>query len=180
MPPVKVNKPNTLRRRVSTFTPGKTMTEQAHGNACNINTIVNRYKAGQPLPERDGQPNFGDFSQVVDYHEAVTQVDEAETAFMALPASLRKHFNNDPGQLLQFISDPNNRDEAIRLGLLKRPEPETVPQTLITALDEAVKAPTVPVEDESPKKPPTRGQRRRRLKQRLRASEKALERAKSE
>lgn len=39
---------------------------------------------------------------------------------MSLPAELRKRFRNDPGMLLAFLEDPQNRAEAESLGLVDR------------------------------------------------------------
>lgn len=63
--------------------------------------------------------NYGDFSGVGSYHESLNRVIEAQEQFMALPSNIRSRFNNDPGQLLDFLDDGRNRDEAIKLGLLK-------------------------------------------------------------
>ena len=41
---------------------------------------------------------------------------------MALDANVRKRFHNDPAELIDFVSDEKNRDEAVRLGLLQIPE----------------------------------------------------------
>ena len=45
----------------------------------------------------------------------------ADDAFMALPAAVRERFNNDPAELVDFVSDVNNRSEAIDLGLIPPP-----------------------------------------------------------
>jgi hypothetical protein len=37
---------------------------------------------------------------------------------MALPADLRARFSNNPEELINFLDNPENKDEAIRLGLL--------------------------------------------------------------
>lgn len=38
--------------------------------------------------------------------------------FMGLPAKLRRRFHNSPSELWNFVTDPENAEEAIRLGLL--------------------------------------------------------------
>ena len=45
----------------------------------------------------------------------------ADDAFMALPANIRERFNNDPAELVDFVSDDRNRSEAIDLGLVPPP-----------------------------------------------------------
>ena len=41
---------------------------------------------------------------------------------MLLPAQMRSRFNNDPAELLKFIKDPANLDEAVKLGILVKKE----------------------------------------------------------
>lgn len=60
---------------------------------------------------------FGDFSEELDFHTAQNMVIAAQEAFMTIPAEIRSRFNNDPGQLMTWLNDKNNIDEAIRLGL---------------------------------------------------------------
>jgi hypothetical protein len=52
--------------------------------------------------------------------------------FMSLPAKIRSRFQNDPGAFLDFVQNPENRDEMIELGLAKAQprapvEPEAEP-----------------------------------------------------
>jgi phage internal scaffolding protein len=42
----------------------------------------------------------------------------AQNAFKTLPASIRKEFNNDPSQVIDFLNNPANKDKAIELGLI--------------------------------------------------------------
>ena len=37
---------------------------------------------------------------------------------MALPSDVRSRFGNNPAELLDFLNDNSNYDEAIRLGLI--------------------------------------------------------------
>lgn len=110
------------RRRVQIFTEGGSLTEQAHREECNINTIMQRYRRTGVLPQNPHLPVYGDFSQLGDYHACVTAVAMAQEGFMSLPSHLRKAFDNDPGKLLAFLDDPENREEAIELGLIA-PDP---------------------------------------------------------
>lgn len=103
---------------IGDFKPTKT--QQHCKNEVDINTIVNRHlKTGSPLPVMNGQLQYGDFSDVKDYQSAQNAVIEAENLFMELPAELRKRFHHSAGEFLEFCSDENNRDEAIRLGLVE-------------------------------------------------------------
>ena len=54
----------------------------------------------------------------LDLKHALEIVQQAEEAFMALPAKVRSHFDNDPVKLQQAIQDPTRRSEIASLGLL--------------------------------------------------------------
>lgn len=89
---------------------------QASKDECDINTIINKYlRTGEPPGQRTGV--YMDAAQFGDLHTAMNTVIEAENMFMALPADIRKHFDNDPVKLVEFCSDPSNLTEAVRLGL---------------------------------------------------------------
>ena len=42
----------------------------------------------------------------------------ADENFMRLDARVRSRFNNSPQKFLEFFADPENREEAVRLGLV--------------------------------------------------------------
>lgn len=108
------------RLRVSVQTEGPSKTEGHHSEECNINSIISRYHRTGVLDESNRLPNYGDFTNVGDYHTALSAVQEAQQNFMTLPSGMRQHFNNDPGQLLNFLENPENREEAERLGLIAK------------------------------------------------------------
>jgi len=66
-------------------------------------------------------PEYGDFTGISDYHTALNAVVAAQDSFNSLPASVRSRFENDPGRLIDFLSDPSNSDEAVALGLVSKP-----------------------------------------------------------
>lgn len=107
----------------------KTMTQQQFEPETNINNIMKRFKATGELPIRSDKPIFGDFSGVVDYQTALNNVLEAQENFNALPAAVKKKFENDPETLEAFMKDPKNKEECIALGLLK-PDPVKQPDKL--------------------------------------------------
>lgn len=83
-----------------------------------INTIVKRFGLTGELPNNVRMPQYGDFTAATDYHTAMNAVIAANTSFAAMPADIRARFNNDPGAFVDFCADENNRDEAIKLGLV--------------------------------------------------------------
>jgi len=101
---------------------GPTLTQQSAKDECDINLIVDRAKRGADLSQLSRGPGFyGDFTGLPSYREALLMINAARDAFMALDASVRKRFSNDPAVLLDFLSDDRNREEAVRLGLVNAP-----------------------------------------------------------
>lgn len=103
------------------------MTEQSHKDECDINTIVNNYlrygdwgASGRPV-----QPMFGDFTEVTDFRECCDMIAYANEQFNQLPSTVRARFQNNPANLIDFINNAANRDEAIQLGFI--PAPAAVP-----------------------------------------------------
>lgn len=97
------------------------MARQAHKDECDINFIVGRYLAGGLLPQARGA-FFGDVSEVPpDFREALEVVERSRDAFAELPSKVRARFGNDPAEVLDFLRDPANREEAIELGLIEKP-----------------------------------------------------------
>lgn len=108
-----------------TFPPGSGRTRQEFKAEADINVIMKRYAATGVLEYLNKkQPQYADVTGR-DYQTAMDLVANARTAFEELPSALRARFANDPGQLLDFIADPENYDEAAELGLL---QPEKVAQ----------------------------------------------------
>lgn len=89
-----------------------------------INVIIGRFVRGGGISYVNKvAPMFADVSNVGDYASCLRMVMEAEEAFMMLPANLRARFGNDPAQVLAFLRDERNRDEAVALGLVVPPAP---------------------------------------------------------
>lgn len=114
------------------------MTQQHHTEDADLNVIAKRYGLTDgAIPPQAMDPRFfGDFTSVVHLQDALNQTRQATDAFNALPAHIRKRFNNSPIDLWEFVNDDANLDEAMKLGLLhpeyKKPEP---PVTVTPAQD---------------------------------------------
>lgn len=100
------------------------LTQQQFKKESDINEIVRRFGLTGELPEPWAAPQYGDFTQVTDFHTAQNMVLEAQQEFERLPAELRERFGHDPQALLSFLDDAGNRDEAIALGLIAKPKEE--------------------------------------------------------
>lgn len=106
------------RRRIQTDCSGPTLTKQAFKDECDINKIMSKYQKNGQLPDMiKTNPKFGDFSNPNSYQDSLNLVIHAQEQFASLSAAVRKRFNNDPAQFLEFTADPNNLPEMVKLGL---------------------------------------------------------------
>lgn len=94
------------------------LAQQHFKDECDINNILRQFNVTGLLPESPLSPRYGDFTGVVDYQSALNAVIAAEDGFMALPAEIRARFENDPENLINFLDNESNKDEAIKLGLI--------------------------------------------------------------
>ncbi len=125
-----------LSRPVVDCSGDKIRTKQSFKKECDINNIMSRFvKTGNISPEAlsKRQATFADVSEIGDFQECQNQIQDAHKAFMTLPPDLRARFENEPAQLLDFMKDENNREEAIELGIITKatettPEPTPEPK----------------------------------------------------
>lgn len=92
---------------------------QAAAEEADINTIVRRFGLTGQLPDQVAMPRSGDFTSIPDFHTAMNLVRQAQEEFVRVPAEIRARFNNDPQRFMQFFEDEANRDEAVKLGLVR-------------------------------------------------------------
>lgn len=119
----KINK----RRRVSIRFDDESLTKQEMKEEQDINFIVKKYQQTGEFPEQK-QGYYADTTKIPDYREALEIVNKAQDAFESLPAKVRAEFMNDPGTMIKFIDDPNNRARAVELGLLTGDTVKTEPK----------------------------------------------------
>nr|QJB18865.1 MAG: internal scaffolding protein [Microvirus sp.] len=103
------------------------LTQQQFKEEADINTIVNRFLKTGVLPTPTTFPQYVDFEGVFDYQSAMNLVRAADESFMRMDAKVRARFNNSPQEFLEFFANPENVDEAMRLGLAI-PQPSAVTQ----------------------------------------------------
>ena len=110
------------------------MTQQQFKDEADINEITRRFGLGAEMPQGIRMPTYGDFTGLESYHDACNAIAMAGEAFDALPAEVRLRFRNDPGELVSFLSDDANRDEAVKLGLRNAaPLPDVAPVATVAA-----------------------------------------------
>lgn len=106
-----------LARSSAFFVEGPSRAIQSSKEESDINTIVKRFGLTGQVPSNIQTPLNVDFDSVFDYQSAMNLIIEADKAFAAMPADVRKRFGNDAADFVDFVSDSKNQDEARRLGL---------------------------------------------------------------
>lgn len=111
------------KEKVKADCSGESVVQQHMKDQCDINLIMKRWQktgvldhvkaSGGRFIDCDGQT----------FVDACNLVIEAENRFMELPARVRKRFNNDPAQFIEFMDSPSPDDmqEAYELGLVEEP-----------------------------------------------------------
>lgn len=114
------------RRHTHAKPTGNSKVQQspAAGNA-RVSDIVGRHTPGQYIgdPRATRMPRFLDMPSET-LHEVLMKADAARLAFSSLPARLKGKFSNNPVLMLQWLEQPENRKEALRLGLILPTEEE--------------------------------------------------------
>lgn len=101
------------------YSATESRTKQSFKDECDVNNIMAKYKKTGILPQViKKNPEYGDFSNPVDFLESMDTVAKAQQQFEGLPAQMRERFENDPYKFLEFCSKKENREEMASLGLL--------------------------------------------------------------
>lgn len=106
----------------------KVLTKQSFARETDINEIMKKYtKTGllDPSQLATRQAQFADVSEIGDFQQCQEIVQNAQKAFMTLPAELRSRFDNEPAKLLDFCANDENKEEAIKLGIISKPSKTT-------------------------------------------------------
>lgn len=108
---------------VKTIHTGVSITRASFRDECNINSIMAKALKGGHVPINPKSALFGDVSNMGTYHEMNMRLQEIQDEFNRnVPAEIRLKFGNDSGRFADWLQNPENKDEAIRLGLLEDPE----------------------------------------------------------
>lgn len=122
-------------KRVATTPQGNTRTQQHLKEQCDVNNIISKYKKTGSVTHVRNSLNgvYADLTQLPDLRQAQEVVIAAQQAFESVPASIRQRFGHDPQQFIDFLADPNNNAEAIKLGL-KTTKETPKPDPILTEL----------------------------------------------
>lgn len=120
----------------ATINEEESMTQQSDKNETDINILMQRFGATGQLPTVTDPAKFGDFTEAPDFRTAQDMLMRAREAFAAVPAKIRKQFDNDPAKFHEFVTNPDNLEEMQNLGLANKPKkvptpPEPFARTVI-------------------------------------------------
>ena len=113
------------------------LTQQQFKEESDINTIVDRFMKSGVMPTPVNMPQYVDYEGVFDFQTAMNTIRQADENFMRMDAKVRARFNNSPQEFLEFFANPQNQDEAIRLGLAI---PQAVVETQVSAAEPTSKS----------------------------------------
>jgi len=121
------------RKVVVTFV-GEGKTKQSFKDECDINKIMARFQQTGLIDfVNNNQARYLDCDGI-DYQNAQNIVAQANSMFQQLPSGIRTFFENDPGQFVEFCSNPENLPEMHKMGLTSPDynpggHPTTLPST---------------------------------------------------
>lgn len=99
-------------------------TRQEFADECDINILLQQYERTGVLNHfNNGAPQYLDVSDVPDLQTALDVVSRAQTAFMTLPAAVRRDFDNDPVKFVEFAEAPENLEQMRKWGLAAPEKP---------------------------------------------------------
>lgn len=126
---VEIRVPYVRYPRVQVDFPEPSQTQQHFKDDTDINIILKNNPDVTQIQyvNNSSQPSYGDFSDVGEYRDALDRVLEAEESFAELPAEVRDRFKNDPAEFLDFVLNPDNGDELVKMGLAEKRIVETAP-----------------------------------------------------
>lgn len=100
----------------------KSRTQQQFKDECNINNVIAKYdKTGIFTHVNEAQAHYFDNTKINEYQESLNLVIQSKLSFSKIPAEIRKRFGNDAGLYLEFVTNPDNMDEMVKMGLAKAP-----------------------------------------------------------
>lgn len=120
------------------FTNTISLTRQEFADECDINNLMAQYEKTGIIPSNmnNNVPQFLDVSDVPDLMQANNILIEATAAFMALPATVRREFDNDAIKFVSFAQDPENLPQMRTWGLAP-PEPVEPPPQKVEVINPA-------------------------------------------
>ena len=108
-------------KRVYTKNDLPSMTDQSMKDEVDVNYIIEKARKTGQIPHiAKIQGQFADVSDLTDLHDSMIRVQHAKHEFSKLPLQVQKRFGYDIRELVEFLGDPSNYEEAKKLGLVTR------------------------------------------------------------
>jgi phage internal scaffolding protein len=134
------------RTRKGFETTGDSLTQQSHAAAADVRNIIKQYdRTGLIANVQKGVAQYGDYSEINEYSEALNMVREANENFAELPSHIREQFSNNAGIFFEFATNPKNKEKMIEMGLSKAPAGKS-PAKVEEVTTESDSAPPAPLE----------------------------------
>ena len=117
--------PSPTTKGITFELPSRTVQSDREGTDLKI--LLEKYVETGEIPTVQlpgGEPLDGDFTGLPDFQEMQNMLIDIQEQFDALPSKVREKFANDPIAMVQFLQDENNIEEAVKLGLMERREPD--------------------------------------------------------
>lgn len=123
--------------KVTSQPEGQSLTQQHFAEGADLNNIMASHLKKripgvppQPIgdPKATRQISYG-YQAALDYHAAMNLVVSARSKFESLPSKIRSMFGNDVGAMLDFADNPDNRADALALGLVTPTHEEAAAKT---------------------------------------------------
>lgn len=127
----------------TSFEGVESVTVQYFKDDCDINRIMKRYREQGTVPTHLNLrvPQYGDFTSMPsDLTTLMNYVDGAKAYFDSLPSDIRSRFGNDPRLCFDYLCDPRNYEEAVKLGLLTEDMSTPSLSTFVKPSDSSVAA----------------------------------------
>lgn len=113
------------------------LTRQEFAEDCDINSLMSKYeKTGIISHINPAAPQYLDLYDMPDLQQAFDAIQNANQAFMSLPASVRREFDNDPVKFVAYAEDPANL-EKLREWKLAPPAATEPPPTKVEVINPA-------------------------------------------
>ncbi len=108
------------------YTDGRT--KQSFKDETDVNAIIKKHtRMGTLSHLEQWGGSYGDWSDF-DFQTAQNQIANANSMFEQLPAAVKNKFANSPEKFLEYVNDPDNRDELhTKLPELAAPRSKALP-----------------------------------------------------
>jgi len=141
--------------KYKTIHTGQTLTRESFKDECNINSIMAKAQRGISVPINSKSALFQDVSDIGTFQSMHLRMQEIQEEFLHnVPAEIRLRHGNDPGRFADWLQKPENKDEAIALGLIVDAERAAqiraeakADEEIAVAVAKAKKAPKEPKKD---------------------------------